>query len=66
MKIRKPIIKWLVWTLAFFLATAGLAQGAAAEERAHRFLALLVGLLCLDEGLEHRRVDEIDTVPPGT
>ena len=28
MKFRKPIIKWLVWTLAFFLATAGLAQGA--------------------------------------
>jgi hypothetical protein len=28
MKFRKPIIKWLVWMLAFFLATAGLAQGA--------------------------------------
>jgi len=28
MKIRKSTLKWLVWTLAFFLATAGLAQGA--------------------------------------
>ena len=28
MKIRKPTLKWLVWTLAFFLAAAGLAQGA--------------------------------------
>ncbi len=28
MKIRKSTFKWLVWTLAFFLATAGLAQGA--------------------------------------
>jgi hypothetical protein len=28
MKIQKPILKGLVWTLAFFLITAGLAQGA--------------------------------------
>ena len=28
MKIRKSTFKWLVWMLAFFLATAGLAQGA--------------------------------------
>ena len=28
MKIRKSTFKWLAWTLAFFLATAGLAQGA--------------------------------------
>ena len=28
MKIRKSTFKWLVWSLAFFLATAGLAQGA--------------------------------------
>ncbi len=28
MEIRKSKIKWLVWMLAFFLATAGLAQGA--------------------------------------
>lgn len=29
MKIRKSTFKWLVWTLAFFLAMAGFAQGAA-------------------------------------
>ncbi|MCF8130800.1 MAG: hypothetical protein K9N10_19995 [Deltaproteobacteria bacterium] len=28
MKIQKPIFKGLVWTLAFFLITAGIAQGA--------------------------------------
>jgi len=28
MKLRKSTFKWLVWTLAFFLVTAGLAQGA--------------------------------------
>lgn len=28
MNIRKPIFKRMVWTLAFFLVTAGLAQGA--------------------------------------
>ncbi len=28
MKIRKPIFKRMVWTLVFFLLTAGLAQGA--------------------------------------
>ncbi|MBW2708788.1 MAG: hypothetical protein JRD04_05840 [Deltaproteobacteria bacterium] len=28
MKIRKSTCKWLAWMLAFFLATAGLAQGA--------------------------------------
>ncbi|MCP4579075.1 MAG: hypothetical protein GY846_22610 [Deltaproteobacteria bacterium] len=30
MKIRKSTFNWLVWTLAFFLITAGLAQGAEA------------------------------------
>jgi hypothetical protein len=28
MKIRKSTLIWLVWTLAFFLVTAGFAQGA--------------------------------------
>lgn len=28
MKIRKSIFRWLAWTLAFFLLTAGIAQGA--------------------------------------